>query len=107
MGFKVLILPVDTPCFTMKATLGESDYVLRFDYQERQDRWYLGVYTADMAPVALGMKVVCAWDVLRCCALSARPPGKLVFASDNEDAPPGFADLGRSCFLMYVDPAVA
>lgn len=106
MGLKIIPLPVDTPQFTIKADLGGTDYVLRFGYMQRADRWYLGLYTADMAPIALGMKVVCHWDILRCCALSTRPPGKLFFGSDNADAAPGFADLGRSCFLMYADASI-
>lgn len=102
MGLRIFALPVDTPVFTVKATLGGTDYILRFDYHQRADRWFLGLYTADLVPIRVGMKVVCAWDILRTCALSSRPPGKLVFFSDNADAPPRFADLGRSCHLAYV-----
>jgi hypothetical protein len=103
MALKLITLPVDTPLFTLKATLTGTDYILRFDYQEKQDRWYVGLYDAQNNPIRVGMKAVCGWDILRTCSLSNRPPGQLFFLSGGKQAPPGFADLGRSTILIYVD----
>lgn len=105
MSLTIIQLPVDSPVFTKKVTLTGVDYLLRFDYHERQDRWFFGLYTADGVPIRVGMKVVCDWNVLRCCALASRPPGRLLFFSDNNGAAPGFAALGRTCSLMYLDNA--
>lgn len=103
MALTPIPLPIDTPLFTRKTTLTGVDYILRFDYHERQDRWYFGLYSAQNAPILVGRKVVCGWDVLRTCALSTRPPGQLFFLSGADQRPPGFTDLGRSTILIYVD----
>lgn len=103
MALLPIQLPLDTPLFTIKVMLTGVDYILRFDYQERQDRWYFGLYTAENEPILVGRKVVCGWDVLRTCALSTRPPGQLFFLSSDDQRPPGLTALGRTAILIYVD----
>lgn len=105
MGLFKIPIPVDTPLFTVRAPLSGTDYVLRFDYSGRADRWYFGLYDASVSPIWIGRKVVVMYDVLRQCSLPSRPPGILFFLGP---AAPGFSDLGRSVSLIYADnPTVA
>jgi hypothetical protein len=100
MSLFTIQLPVDTPLFTVRTPLSGTDFVLRFDYAGRSDRWYFGLYDANVNPIWIGRKVVVMYDVLRQCALSGRPAGLLFFLGPDA---PGFSDLGRSVTLIYAD----
>ena len=93
----------DVPLYTETVNLDGVDYLLRFDYSAKEDRWFLSVFSAAGAPLRLGVKVLSGWNTLRLCRITGRPPG-LLFASDprspTADAP-GFADLGRRVRLFY------
>lgn len=105
MASQIISLPIDKPLFTIKATLTGTEYILRFDYNGRQDCWYFGLYDAQQSRIRVGMRVNCGWDVLRTCALDSRPPGQLFFLSGGGQSAPGLSDLGRSTILVYVDAA--
>lgn len=102
---RVIPLPTDRPLFELKVALSGTDYLLAFDFNGRQDRWYCGLYTVAREPIRVGMKVVCAWDVLRCCSHPARPLGRMLFLADTAltISAPRFSDLGRSVTLAYIE----
>lgn len=97
----------DTPLYSMRVTLSGREFLLQFDYNGRQDRWFFHLSTGDGTRVASGMKVVSNWDVLRKCVHPLRPKGHLFFFDTTRDdaEPPGFSDLGRRVTLWYYVPA--
>lgn len=100
---KIPLFP-DTPLYSIRVTLSGAEYVLQFDYNGRQDRWYLHILAIDNTRIVSNMKAVCNWDILRKCVHPLRPPGYLFFLDpQRRDAePPGFSDLGRRVSLWYV-----
>lgn len=93
-------LPLDTPRVQFSVSLDGSDYTLRLDYSEREDRWFLDVLTAAGAVVVAGVKLVASWPPLRGVVGRGRPPGMLFVVCANGEAPT-FSTLGRSDSLLY------
>lgn len=97
----------DTPLYTMRATLNGQAYTLRFDYAQREDRWYLSLYDAAGLPIRKGIKITSNVSTLRLTAFDARAPkGFLTFSDVTAETggagePPAYADLGRRVTLLY------
>jgi len=121
----ILIVPTTSafPDYTQRTTLDGREYILRFIFNEREQRWYLDIFSSDETPLALGLKLVVNWNLLRRETDERLPPGEL-YAIDfsgaaNESAPsdadaatllqlardPGLNDLGADgrVGLMYFD----
>lgn len=92
----------DLPLYTQEVTLAGEQFTLRFDYNAKQDRFYLSILDSDDVLLRSGIKVVAAWSVLRLIA-DGRPRGSLIFADPRSaDAdPPSLPDLGRRVFLYF------
>lgn len=99
----------DTPLYTMRATLNGREFTLRFDYAQREDRWYLSLYDASGAAIRKGIKITSNASSLRLARFDARTPTGLLTFSDvtaltgGAGEPPGFADLGRRVSLLYFE----
>lgn len=95
----------DTPLYTMRVSMNGVDYTLRFDYSQREDRWYLSLYAIDGSLIRSGVKIVPSVPgVLRLFRHDARTPkGLLMFAdpTSTEAEAPGFSALGRRVILLY------
>jgi hypothetical protein len=105
----MLTLPllVDTPLYEYRLTLSGREFVLRVDYNGREDRWYLALSDKDGTPISGRRKIVCGKPLLRHCHhLPSCPPGE-IFAADKRGtvespgAAPGLQDLGRRVTLYY------
>lgn len=91
--------------------LDGTDYILRVRYSQREDRFYLSLYSADEVPITLGVKVVCYFPLVRNNPEGA-PPGRF-YAISNEaadDSPPGLDELGTKASgarvqLLYIPAA--
>jgi hypothetical protein len=83
------------PNYTMRVRLDGRDYNLRLLWNERTQRWHLSIYGDEQEPLAIGIKVVTNWPMLRYLQWDARlPPGELfAIATTSDDSPPGFYDL--------------
>jgi hypothetical protein len=92
-------LPVDVPLYTLRLTLEGSEFVLRFDYNGKEDRWYLSVYDGDANPIRRGVKIVVNQNVLRQCVHAGKPKGLLIFFGEEN---PTFSALGRIVKLYYL-----
>ena len=107
---KEIPLPLAVPLFTQSVTLEGKDLVLRFDYNGREDRWYLDVRDEAGELVVGAVKVRCGQDLLAKARARAVLEGFLV-ALDlagtpaSPGAPPGYADLGRRVRLFYLEPS--
>ena len=90
-----------------KTRLDGRDYILRFAYNERTERWYLSILDDQEEPLVMGIKLVANWPLLRSYQWDERvPPGELMVMSlTTDETPPTFEDLGegRRCELTYFE----
>jgi hypothetical protein len=98
--------PTGQSNWQQRTTLGGRDYVLRFDWHQRTGGWYLGLYDQDDAPIAVGLRLVVHYPLLRGVVDPRRPPGQIVVADLQGlgDVDPGFADLGTRFLLLHLEP---
>lgn len=91
------------PLYTMRTTLDSREYVLRLDYSQREDRWFLSVETTDGRALVKGIKVVSNWPLLRKYSNAELPPGRLMAIdfSPQGGSPPGGSDFGTRVKLLY------
>ncbi len=99
-------LAFDTPLYTIRVTLDGVEYILKFDWNDRENRWYMGFFSIDEDPLAVGIKVVANWPLLRRFTDDRLPPGEL-FATDLSPMlgeSPTYSELGTRVRLMYYPP---
>lgn len=93
------------PLYSMRVRLSGRDYIVRVDWNGREERFYLSLYDNDDAPVLLGLKLVENWPLLvRHHANAKVPPGELMVIDANGDGPPLLDDAGDRCRLVYLEP---
>lgn len=94
---------LDTPLYSQRVTLDGTEYILLFDWNDREARWYLSLFTIDEKPLATGIKVIANWSLLRRYKGNAVPSGVLmaVDMSPMGGEPPGFTELGARVKLVY------
>lgn len=92
---------VDTPLFTERVLLNGQNYTLRFDYSEREGRFYLDILDDSGDAIVCGIKLVENWELLRKVSDSRRPPGELYAWDSTRTGPPDLRDLGRRVRLIY------
>lgn len=94
------------PYYTLRTRLDGREYNFRFAWNERETRWYMDVLTTAGEPLAVGIKLVANWPLLRFYQWDDRlPPGELVVVDlAGDGSPPGLYDLaiGSRCELTYV-----
>ena len=104
--------PPAQPYVSQTTTLEGVPYLLYWDYNAREDAWYLSIADANGVDIYNGMKLICSAPgsspnfLLFKCRDPRRPPGDFVVISQTLDVdPPGLADLvpgvGR-CAILYI-----
>jgi hypothetical protein len=81
------------------------NYRLQFNYNQRENVYYMSVATADGLDIVNGIKVVCNWPLLHKYADNRLPPGEIfAFANTQDQSPPGLAALGTGLHatLYYI-----
>lgn len=93
----------DTPLYTERVTLDGIEYLIKFDWNDRENRWYMGLFTVTGEPLAVGIKVLANWPLLRRFTGENMPPGVLIAAdlSSQNGEPPTYAELGTRVKLLY------
>lgn len=97
-------LPTDTPLFSIRTTLDGVEYVLNFDWNGRESRWYMSISMIDGTLLVAGIKLISNWPLLRRFADLRLPQGNLraVDYSPQGGEPAGLVeDLGRRVKLIY------
>ncbi len=100
-----LIVPVfpGEPLYRERVRLEDRDYVFRFDWSNREQRFYMSIKDQDEELLLLGIKIVANWGLLAQHHFNlALPPGELI-AIDAETGgePPTFNDFGTRVRLFY------
>ncbi len=88
-----------------RTSLSGRDFVLRFDWNQRDGHWFLGIYDPNGTPIITGLKLVVNWPLLGARTEPLRPPGDFaVIDTMTPSIDPGFADLGVRHGLVYCEP---
>lgn len=101
----VQIIPTTAdPFYSQLVTLEGTAYLLSFQYNQRENTWYMSVADAEGNDIYNGIKLVCSWPLTRQCADPNMPQGEfMVISSTADTSPPGLSDLQPSgrCVLNY------
>lgn len=91
------------PLFDIRTTLDGREFILSFDWNDREQRFYFSIAASDGTPIMSGRKLVCNWPLTRKIAGTAKPPGILMAIDYSNQAgePPGLNDLGERVKLVY------
>jgi hypothetical protein len=90
--------------FTVRVLLTGVEFILSFQYNQRDSSWWLSLYDALREPIIEGVKCVVGLPLLRNTVDARRPAGELVFLDlTKKDLDPGLLDLGERIALIYAD----
>jgi hypothetical protein len=97
------------PFFDQVTRLDGVDYQIKIRYNQRAERFYLSLYSADGTEIAKGAKLVCNWRLFTASVSPLLPPGMLMVvpAMKDDDSPPKLGELGpgKRCELVYIPQA--
>jgi hypothetical protein len=91
--------------FTQVTSLDGSTFELRFRWSDRAAAWTLDVLTEDGEAIALGLRIVVSWPLLRRVVHPRRPAGELMAVASAGGGDPGRNDLGARVVLKYIEAA--
>ena len=96
-------IALDVPLYAERITLDGVEYVFRFDWNERELRWYFDLGLPNGTWLVRGVKIVSDWPLLRRFKGASFPKGHLIAIdlSDQGGEPPVFQDLGRRVKILY------
>ena len=100
-----LIVPVfpGEPLYQERVRLEDRDYIFRFDWNNREQRFYMGIKSQDETSLIAGVKVVSNWGLLTRHHFNPDlPQGELIpIDIEGGGAPPTFRDFGTRVRLFY------
>ena len=100
-----VIVPVfpGEPLVQERVRLDNRDYIFRFDWSEREQRFYVSIKDQDETLLLLGIKILANWGILTRSHHDLRlPPGELIpIDLEQGGAPPTFNDFGTRVRLFY------
>jgi hypothetical protein len=100
-AFTVNIPAPGTPLFDMRTTLNGVEYVLLFDWHDRESRWYMSVFDVSGNTITAGIKLLANWPLYSRETLPQAPHGQFI-VSDPEGLPAQLADFGlRTVFQFW------
>jgi hypothetical protein len=92
------------PDTTQQSDLDGVTYSFRFRWSQRGECWHMDLRTLDDVPVALAVRLVNGWPLLRRVVNAVRPPGELYLIDITGRAEdPTLAELGSRFCLFYVE----
>lgn len=101
-------MPVAIPCrpdltnYDMQIVLDNVSYTLEFQWNFREESWYMRVLTEAGDEIQSNIKVVVEWSLGARCVDARWPKGQFVAVDTTLTATnPGIADLGDRVQLWY------
>lgn len=100
---KIPTLSNGTAHYSQTVTFDGTSYIMYFDYNARDRKWYLSLHDSEDTPIEglIGRKIVVNWNPAVGCTDPKRPPGAFLATSENH-VDPGLNDLGESVLLQYI-----
>lgn len=100
-----VIIPVfpGEPLYKERIRLEGRDYILKFDWADREQRFYMSIMDQDENPLLMGVKIIPNWGLISRHHFNlGLPPGELI-ALDLEQggAPPTMTDFGVRVRMFY------
>ena len=90
------------PSLKLRTVLENTEYVLRFDWNTRENRWSISIYDALENPLIAGQVLTINNELIERFEIAALPPGKLVlFDTSRKFLEATLEDLGTRCRLFY------
>lgn len=100
--FQIPCVPAGASHWKQRTALDGTDYILVFEWLQRDGHWLLHVLDLQESPIASGLKLVTNWPLLRGVTDPRRPPGNLfVWDALGLDDDPTFDGLGTRFVLAY------
>lgn len=100
-----VIVPVfpGEPLYQERVRLEDRDYIFRFDWSNREKRFYVSIFDQDEEPLLQGLKVTPNWDLLsRHHSNPIVPSGSLIPVDlESGGVPPTFDDFGVRVRMFY------
>lgn len=93
------------PLTTQQSDLDGVTYTFRFRFSERDSCWHMDLRTLDDEPVALSVRLVTGFPLLRRVVSELRPPGQLVMldlVGGDADCTT-LEDFGERFGLFYIE----
>jgi hypothetical protein len=82
--------------------LGERRYVIRVEWMERLQTWYLHLATATDEPIVSGLRIHSQGYLLTGLVDDRKPGGQLLSVSlSDSERPPGFDELGVRTVILF------
>lgn len=100
-AFVIAIPKPGTPLFDMRVTLNGTDFILKFDWADRESRFYMSIFDANGIVITAGIKLISGWPLLTRETLPNAPQGNFVVV-DPENEPPQLADFGLRSTLCWL-----
>lgn len=99
----VIPLFAEVPLYTERVALDGVEYIFRFDWNNREQRWYMGIKDTDEAPLVSGVKLVSETPLTFTQKyVAGLPQGEfLLLDFETGGVPPGFSDIGQRVELWY------
>jgi hypothetical protein len=100
----VIIIPTRTDLarYSMRVELRKVKYLLDFDWNDRDQSWYLSVSTDAEVPLLTGIKIVVGFPLINRFRDERLPVGDLsAIDTSGKGIDPAFADLGGRVLLTF------
>ena len=103
MGIR--LIPTEVyPDTTQQSELDGVTYTFRFRWNERGACWHMDLSTLDGTPIAMGVRLVTRFPLLRRNLHPERPPGELVLLDGQaRDGNATFDEFGTRYCLHYIE----
>jgi hypothetical protein len=100
-SFVIKIHSPGTPLFDLRVTLAGVDFILKFDWADREARFYMTIFDASGNVITAGIKLLSGILLYTRETLANAPQGNFLVI-DPEDEPPQLADFGLRSQLIWL-----
>lgn len=103
---EVINTSTELSSYTQRTILDGREYLLTFQWNQREEKWYLSIADQDGDPLGQGIKVVANFPLNRALTDIRSPPG-ILYAMDRtgQGCDPLLRELGDRVLLIYITEA--
>lgn len=106
MSLAIPCVPDGQSSWRQRTSLDGRDYILRFEWFQRDGAWRFSIADQNDSPIAVGIKIVTDWPLLFGVVDARRPAGQLMIIDERgEGLDPSFSELGSRFTLVYFTAA--